>query len=647
MEPTFENTYTQEYLLTNGIGGYCAATISGANSRRYHGLLVAAFNPPTERMVLVSKVEERIQVGEESHELSANQYPGLVHPQGFRYLEQVETNTRRIRWTYRGPGFRLEKTLQMVQGENTTLLVYRNLSGQDLQLEVMPFLVYKDYHGQFHQEDRYDFYTEPLEANYLKVYATYGARPVYLRFSAGHWEADHAWYTHFEHLREAERGFDFQEDGFRLGMLRINLPDKAELSLAFSAQELPHLPVLDDMAPQRYYPKLPAFIDDLIASSRQFVVHRQSTGGNTLIAGYHWFTDWGRDTMIALRGISIATGRQEEARSILKTFLEVVNQGMLPNRFPDYSHDQVEYNTIDATLWLFIALYEYNQHFGDKSLIKEAMPKLEEILQHHVHGTRFHIGVTEEGLLYGGEEGYQLTWMDAKVGDYVVTPRIGCPVEVNLLWYNALCMYQEFRKLLSLQADAGYEELAKKCKKAFVSHFLLDTGYLCDVVIPGQGRDESLRPNQVYALSLPFSPLTSKQQQAVLKTLEAELLTPYGLRTLDRSNPQFRPVYAGNAWERDTAYHQGTVWPFLWGEWALAYLKMKGFSKKACAHVWEASMHLQQHFYEEGCLWGIAEIFDGLEPASGKGCVQQAWSVGALLNVFLHKDFDWSFLPKS
>jgi predicted glycogen debranching enzyme len=388
---------------------------------------------------------------------------------------------------------------------------------------------------------------------------------------------------------------------------------------------------------------LPAFVKALEISSRQFVVQRKSTAGSTIIAGYHWFTDWGRDTMIAMRGISIATMRQQEAKSILQTFFKYLDKGMLPNRFPDYE-EELEYNTIDATLWLFVALYEYQQAFDDIDFIKTVLPYLKSIIDEHANGTRYNIHVTEEGLLYGGEEGVQLTWMDAKVDDYVVTPRIGCPVEINLLWYNALKIYQYFTKLCKKKADVKAVELSIKFEQSFSSYFINSSGYLNDVVVPDVSADDSIRPNQVYAVSLPFSPLNKSRKLIVLEVVQQQLLTGLGLRTLDISNVDFKPLYQGNSWDRDNAYHQGTVWPFLWGEWAMAYLNQHGFNAKNCLYIWDASKQLQQHFYNDGCLNCIAEIFDGLQPAGGKGCVQQAWSVGMLLKVFLDSRFDYSLI---
>jgi predicted glycogen debranching enzyme len=304
----------------------------------------------------------------------------------------------------------------------------------------------------------------------------------------------------------------------------------------------------------------------------------------------------------------------------------------------------LDYNTIDATLWLFVTLYEYQQTFDDIEFIKTVLPHLKNIIEEHEIGTRYNIHVTEDGLLYGGEDGQQLTWMDARVDGFVVTPRIGCPVEINMLWYNALKIYQHLNTLCNEDVDDNIAKLIVKFEHSFEQFFLNDDGYLNDVVVPNQSADASIRPNQIYAVSLPFSPLSNEQKWKVLEVVQENLLTDVGLRTLDINHADFKPVYEGNSWDRDNAYHQGTVWPFLWGEWALAYLAQHGFNATTCLYVWNASKKLQHHFYNEGCLNSIAEIFDGLEPNIGKGCVQQAWSVSMLLKVFLDKKFDYSLI---
>ncbi|MBC7935191.1 MAG: glycogen debranching enzyme family protein [Rhizobacter sp.] len=644
MENLFAELSGKEYLLTNGIGGYCSSTFSGANTRRYHGLLVASFNPPTERKVLVSKIEEKIICDGKEYELSANQYPGAIHPKGFQYIADHGVTHNQAYILFKHENFRLQKLLSVADGENTSMIEYSNFSDKEIELQLNPLLVYKDYHSLFNEAGQFDFYAEQPDKSSLKIFAAYGAMPLFIKITKGDWQLENKWYKNFQHTIEKERGFHYEEDALSIGTATVQLKAGDKISIVFSTEENASINKSDNdkglFTENRSYP---SFIKDLEESSRQFVVQRKSTGGSTIIAGYHWFTDWGRDTMIALRGISIATLRQEEAKSILQTFLQYLDKGMLPNRFPD-NKEELEYNTVDATLWLFVTLYEYQLAFNDNNFIKNILPALESIIDEHIKGTRYNIHITDEGLLYAGEDGVQLTWMDAKVNGYVVTPRIGCPVEINLLWYNALKIYQQFYKSITKKVDIEIGSLISKFERSFATYFINQAGYLNDVLVPGISTDTSIRPNQIYAASLPFSPLNKEQKGKLLDVVEKNLLTDFGLRTLNSKDPGFKPLYKGNSWERDTAYHQGTVWPFLWGEWALAYLQHHGTDSLDCLYIWNSSKKLQQHFYSEGCLNAIAEIFDGLKPANGKGCVQQAWSVSMLLRVFLDNRFDYSLI---
>jgi predicted glycogen debranching enzyme len=646
MDKGFEIASAREYLLTNGLGSYSSSTMSGANTRRYHGLLVASFNPPTERLVMVSKIEETVRYNGHEYPLSSNQYPGVIYPEGFRLVDRYEADGKSVRWTYGAADWLLTKQIEMADLENKVWVTYANASTQQIELEVNPLCVYRDYHALFHESGEFDFYQEKITEKKRIIYARYGAHPLFVEFSEGNWTPDNNWYKSFEYAWEQRRGFPANEDAVSVGKLSITLEPMQSVWIAFSTEPVTKVDAkLAEPAPSEN--DHPQFVSDLIGSSRQFVVRRKSTNGETIIAGYPWFTDWGRDTMIAVRGISIATGRQNEARNILETFLSVLSEGMLPNRFPDYPNEPLEYNTIDATLWLFVALFEYYQKFQDTSLIAKAMKSLGDVIDWHIKGTRYGIHVTDEGLLYGGEAGVQLTWMDAKVDGVVITPRIGCPVEINALWYNALCIYRFFSRELSIAYEERIDHLIEKCRLSMGWFFTNENGYLNDVVIPGAYVDDSIRPNQIYAVSLPFSPISKAQQDEVLDCITEKLLTPLGLRTLDAEHADFKATYEGNAWSRDSAYHQGTVWPFLWGEWALAYLRKHDFDVRACEYVWRGSSALQHHFYNEGCARAIAEVFDGLEPSVGKGCVQQAWSVGMLLSVFLHPHFNWSFLTQS
>lgn len=636
----YEELSSKEWLITNGLGGYASSTVTGANTRRYHGLLVATFNPPTDRRVLVSKVEETVHVNGETYALSTNRYPGVLYPQGFQYLQSFERNPLPKATFAIKDDVRIHKTVFMPQGKNATLIEYENAGKTAITLELNPLLVHRDYHSLFQENEYFNFYTEQPEHNQLKIYAHYGAPPLLVQFSKGTFASNPTWFKNFEYEAEQARGLDFHEDAKSIGTIQVELAPGEKCFLTFTLelellQTSPEILKTDEIA--RLKALEPAtkdtFLRDLTVAGNQFLVHRQSTDSETLIAGYHWFTDWGRDTMIAMRGLTIAAGKQAESKSILRTFLQYLDQGMLPNRFPDQG-EAPEYNTFDATLWLFVMLYEYYEQFQDMAFLEEVFPKLTEILDLHTKGTRYNIHVTPEGLIFGGEGLVQLTWMDAKVGDYVVTPRQGCPVEINALWYNALQIYAQFVEQLG-HSGKTFANLAEKVKKAFRQFFINEKGYLNDVVTPDGWADDSIRPNQIYAISLPFDLLTNKEAKAVLNIVEQYLYTDLGLRSLNPEHPDFKPMYGGDQWQRDTAYHQGTVWAFLWGEYALAYLKTNKYSAKAKKEIESKMAGLKRHFYEDNCLHGISEIFDGLNPASGKGCVQQAWSIGMLLKVLL------------
>ncbi len=645
---TYESLEAKEWLITNGLGGYASASVAGANTRRYHGLLVAARNPPTDRQVLVSKIEETLLTERGPVELSSNRYGEVIHPQGWAHLASFERMPLPC-WTYRVEEQVLVKTVCMVQGLNATVVSYQNAGQQAMTLRLNPLFVYRDYHGLYHQNPESNYYVERADGR-LKIYAHYGAEPLFVRFSAGSFVEERAWYNRFTYRQEQLRGLDFQEDAYSIGYIEHELAPGQELFLTFStgsptAEDLPadtepmalraaetaRVLALKKPLTDATQPADP-FLQDLRVSANQFVVQRKSTDGETIIAGYHWFTDWGRDTMIALRGLCISLGQQETARQILGTFFRYLDDGMLPNRFPDNSHDPIEYNTIDATLWLFVTLYEYHQRFDDLPFVEQHFEQLLIILDAHRDGTRYGIHVTDDGLLYGGKGTAQLTWMDARVGDYVVTPRHGCPVEINALWYNALHITVYFARLLGRKPDL-YAVLLRRFEASFRTHFWNEAGYLNDVVAPGSTPDASIRPNQIYALSLPFPLLKPAEQKQVLATVTDHLYTPYGLRTLAPSDPHFAAVYGGDQWLRDTAYHQGTVWPFLLGEYWPAYLRLNKFSGAAQRRMHTELDTLKTHFYKHDCLFGISEIFDGLHPGDGRGTANQAWSVGALIKL--------------
>ena len=648
--PAFEETSSKEWLLTNGIGGYASTTINGGNTRRYHGLLVASKNPPTQRQVLVSGIEESISERRDTCiEISTNQYSGVVHPQGFQYMTSFARSPF-PESTFQVGHQQLKKTVFMPYGSNTTIIEYQNTGSTSYKLKLTPFFVDRDYHSLYHQNDRHN-YSYEQSSDILKIYPYYGAEPVYARFTEGEFIEARNWFNRLEYKREEYRGLDFQEDRYAIGYNRHYLAAGETMYVIFSTdremlnenparlkkKELKRLKSLSSKIEIKNQ-----FFEDLLIAGNQFVVNRASTDSYTILAGYHWFTDWGRDTMIAMQGLTIAPGNKKESRSILNTFFSYLNQGMLPNRFPDNEGDEVEYNTVDATLWMFIALYEYYQKFGDKKFVKDNFSALTEIIEWHIKGTRFNIKANEEGLLSAGEGIAQLTWMDARVGDYVVTPRHGFPVEIQALWFNALKIYTFFSKELKLETgDKLLDTSVSICKKLetnFKKYFVNDAGYLNDVIVPGKSADHALRPNQIYVISLPFSLVSKKQERKIFEVVQKELYTPLGLRTLNKTHPDFKSIYKGDQWHRDTAYHQGTVWPFLLGDYFLAQLKVYNNSKKVRKEVLAALEPLKKHFYENDCIHGISEIFDGLSPNEGRGTIQQAWSISGLLLTYLEGD---------
>lgn len=642
--PDFAELSAKEWLVSNGIGGYASSTVIGANTRRYHGLLVAALNPPTQRTVMVSKVEECIVFNRDCvFGLSSNQFPGAVHPNGFQYFRFFERKPL-PRMKFEARGYHLLKTVFMVHGSNTAVVEYENTGDSTYKLRLTPLFIHRDYHALAAESSFLDYWMKQENGCYT-LYAHYGAPPLYFNYSAGEFVEQRNWYKNFEYERERERGLDYREDCFSVAYVDVLLKPGQKVFLTFSTDEnmvkkdpevlkAAELARLDSIVPAEI---TDSFLRDLMLAGEQFIVKRpvtdatgQISEGYSLLAGYHWFTDWGRDTMIAMRGLAIAAGKQEVSRSILDTFFRYLDRGMLPNRFPDQG-ETPEYNTIDATLWLFVALYEYYQKFRDQEFVAARFDALTGILNHHLAGTRYNIHVTPEGFLSGGEGLAQLTWMDARVGDHVVTPRHGCPVEIQALWYNALRIYQYFAGTLG-KPFAKYQAVGDALLQNFKKYFQRPDGSLNDVVTD-KGPDVSIRPNQIYVVSLPFSLLDKSGEKKVVETVREHLLTAYGLRTLSPEHPDFKPEYGGNPWQRDTAYHQGTVWPFLLGEYITAWLKVHDWSEQSRQEALQLLEPLKKHFYQQGCIFGIAEIFDGQTPLSGKGTIHQAWSVGALIKT--------------
>lgn len=643
-----ETPTLSEWLETNGLGGYASSTVSGIHTRRYHGLLVAALNPPAGRMVLLSKLEETAIVGGARYELSANRYPGVVHPRGFEYLTEFRIDPFPV-FTFEVGGARIEKRVFMVDGENTAAIEYA-LSGTPCELEVRPLIAFRDYHATTHANDALDR-TVTIEDGCATVTPYAGLPSLHFAHNAETIEPGGDWYRNFEFDIERERGLDFQEDLYNPFLMKFAGGEGRIATIVASTArhaaseaegmrqaEIARRRDIADAAPVK-----DAMVEMLTIAANQFIVRRKEL--KTVIAGYPWFADWGRDTMIALPGLTLTTGRFEIARSILLQFAGSVDRGMLPNRFPD-TGDIPEYNTVDATLWFFQAIHAYLAATGDHAFVRENLYEtLKNIVEWHVKGTRYGIRVDEDGLLHSGETGVQLTWMDAKIGDWVVTPRQGKPVEIQALWYNALRVMEELARLFSDKpAGTRFSKMARHAHAAFQSIFWNEAeGCLFDVVDGGE-RDGAIRPNQIFAVSLPHSMLPPDRALRVVEAVERDLLTPAGLRSLSPRDSRYRPRYEGDVRSRDSAYHQGTVWPWLMGPFITAYVKVHGRSKASRAQcgVW------LRRFGDpslQSCIGQIPEIADGGAPHIPRGCTAQAWSVAELLRAAVEDVFDAPTVP--
>jgi predicted glycogen debranching enzyme len=635
----------REWLETNGVGGFASSTIVGLNTRRYHGLLVAALKPPVERFVLLSKLEETFFIERQGFDLSANRYPGVVHPQGFRYLTQFRLDPFPV-FVYEIEGIQIEKSVFMVQGENSTVVQYEIRKNnhperpRKLWLEVRPLIAFRDYHNTTHENGAINAAVEE-HAGVASVAPYHGLPSLHLAHNAVELRRTGDWYRNFEYDAEHERGLEFQEDLFNPFVLRFDLRLRRQASIIASTEQREVANVVEyrqSEITRRRTTRVSCPADDdfaqtLAAAADQYVVSRGDQ--KTVIAGYHWFSDWGRDTMIALPGLTLPTGKFDVARSILRTFAKHVDQGMLPNRFPD-AGETPEYNTVDATLWFFEAARAYLAYTGDLEFVRDELyPVFADIIAWHVRGTRYGIKVDSSGLLSSGEPGVQLTWMDAKVGDWVVTPRRGKPVEIQALWHNALCIMEDLARQLGDEASQKrYRNMAAVANWSFNRLFWNEKENCLYDVVNGAPPDPSIRPNQILAVSLPYSMLSAERARAVVEKVRECLLTPHGLRSLSPSDPQYRGRYTGGPAERDGAYHQGTVWPWLVGPFITAYVKVNGNSESARRQAAEWLAPLQEHL-SDGGLGHISEILDGDVPHRPCGCIAQAWSVAEVLRAYV------------
>jgi predicted glycogen debranching enzyme len=640
---------SREWLVTNGLGGYASGTVAGMNTRRYHGLLVA----PTAlgNLVLLSQLEDALIIDGVRFPLSTNLYAGnVLHPAGYLNLAEFRLDPFPV-FVFAADDWELTRAISMIPGENTIVVDYQ-LSGigaeRNALLEVRPLMAFRGYHSTTHENGALNRQVQQGTGE-LSVQPYPSLPKLHLAFAPAEVQTDGYWYRRFEYDQERERGLDFNEDLFSPFALSANLRDRSRFRLVASTEPLlssrldeyarvPDAGKSKSVSPVSAESSRSDLIPRLEEAAAQFIITRGSF--TSIIAGYHWFGDWGRDTMIALPGLLLATGRHQLAKEILLHYVQYVDEGMLPNRFPD-AGDKPEYNTVDATLWFFEAIRMY-VGYEDSDTWRSAAAQLlrdhfytplQEIVRRHVGGTRYNIHVDDDGFLWAGDPHSQLTWMDAKDGDVAFTPRRGRAVEIQALWYNALCTLSSFCLLLGEESRADeYIELAARLRDNFLKVFWNEDRQCLFDVVRIDERDSSLRPNQIFAVSLRYPLISGQTATRVVQTVEAALLTPFGLRTLSQDDPKYRGTCTGDPYSRDSAYHQGTVWPWLAGPFFSAKLAVSDSPKTTTNEIEKWLDGFSTQLRESG-LGQISEIFDGESPHAPRGAIAQAWSVAEILRL--------------
>lgn len=669
----FEAGIRKEWLVTNGIGGYASSSLIGANTRKYHGLLVVPLHPPRDRWVLLAKIEDEIGYNETIFQLSTNQYRNVIHPLGYRWLSQVSVgHYPTFYWV--ADGIHLKKEIFMVYGKDLTVIRYTVLEAPSLiSLHLHPLLTCRGHHRLLRAESRFfEVRTvpqtdghhgtvvverkpsqgnheeegakipkeeEPRHSQQSHTAPTFST--LYLYCPGAEFYADSQWYYNFQYVREKERGLDFEEDLFHPGTFTVKLhPGEEALFLASTAP-------VEEILVREWEGELRERASSLTApfpdgeeiprrlalATDPFLVKRKMKDGrvgSSILAGYPWFGDWGRDTFVALPGLTLVTRRFQIAKEILQTYAGFLHKGLIPNHLSGTSFNPRQYNSIDASLWYIYALYKYWRYTEDQRGVEELAPAVEEILTSYLQGTLHGIGVKEDGLLYGGDEQIQLTWMDAKVSHWVVTPRDGAAVEINALWYNALRIAE---RIFEGERWRKYGAMAANLQKVFEEKFWSDHECCLYDRIKGEEKDSSIRPNQVFAAGLPFPVLTGEKAALVVKRVLTDLYAPLGFRTLSSSHSQYKGTYQGDRWLRDGAYHQGTVWPWLLGPFITAYLRVHGHSQESKEFCKLLFLPFLDHLKDAG-VGSVSEIFWGDPPHNPSGCIAQAWSVAELLRAY-------------
>ncbi|MGE4283621.1 MAG: amylo-alpha-1,6-glucosidase [Clostridia bacterium] len=636
---TYEQGIQKEWLLTNGIGGFSSSSVIGANTRRYHGLLVASLKAPVQRHLILSELDESIVIEDKEYHLYTNKTPDYLS-KGYLYLQRFIMNPIPT-FIYNIQDIFIDKKVCMVYGKNEVVILYRVYSAnRKCKLRIAPLVNFRDYH--FNSTSKSLHFEQQDQQEGVVLTPSCADVDIFIHSNEGKFiKRQGLYYYNMDYTIERERGLYPLEDHYIPGLFEIDIEPGIEKYITLTAgvgepKKLEGRQVIE-MEKERIHSLIKTagyeddFMNTLVKASDHFIVDRKSTGSKTIIAGYPWFTDWGRDSMIALPGLTLVTKRFEDAKNILYTFSKHIKYGLIPNVFPDEG-EEPSYNTVDAALWFFNAVYKYLQYSGDYDFVKEHIyGKLKEIINAYMHGTIHHIGMDDDGLIFAGNMNTQLTWMDAKVGEWIVTPRHGKAVEINALWYNAL----NIMAYISEKYDDGeqYLKIASRTKESFEKEFWNEEKSCLFDTVNQDIKDDKIRPNQILAVSLPFPVLKGDKARSVVKTVYQQLYATYGLRSLSASEREYRGVYAGDSFARDGAYHQGTVWSWLIGPFVTAYRKVYGDSDESTSMCLRFIKPFQDHL-GDACIGSVSEIFDGDAPDIPRGCFAQAWGVAEILRVY-------------
>ena len=660
-----EKALKTEWLETNGLGGYASSTVLGINTRKYHGLLVAAFDPPVDRRVLLTKLDEEISIDNQTCFLGANEGARGFQPDGYRFLTNFSLAPFPT-YTYNvDKRFQLQKTICMPYGKNASVILYEvsNTSEKKARLSIAPLVNLRNFHTVT-QKDQIPWRFVQKTSKHIIIQPSTGLSMLILSSNDGRFVSGQGGWVETYFRVEAQRGESSIDHSYKSGFFELDVApnetkqfsilavagkneseaeslfssvyqDQTSITDLYSAELKRRSDLLGNF--QKCYEGIP--LEDclkwLVFAADTFIVKRESTKAKSVIAGYHWFNDWGRDSLISLPGLTLTTGKFEDAKQILLTFVHYCREGLVPNSFSDSAQDTPAYNTVDATLWYLNAVLQYWKYTNDFQFIQEKLWRiLESIIDYHVQGTLFDIRVDEDGLLTHGS---QLTWMDAAPDGTPITPRDGKAVEIQALWHNALKSVQLLANRFGQREKAEiYRLMAEKAKLSFLEKFWNPQKSCLFDVVKDAEKDDSIRPNQILAVSLDFPMLDKTKTEQVVDTVWKQLLTPHGLRTLSSSDPRYIGKYSGDRRRRDKAYHNGTVWPWLLGPFVTAFLKLKDHETQWRSFAFENFLKplFTEELYRAG-LGSISEIFDGDPPHEPNGCVAQAWSVAELLRAYI------------